>query len=176
MKRVVGLLLVIVLAYVAYPYFALYRLGDAIRSGDAGAVEGKVDWPSLRQGLKDDLNARVAAKVGTDSDDGMAALGTMIAGKMIASVVDSTVTPSGLSVIMQTGRAGPAVVHDIAPAVPEMQKDRPLPRMASSTFRGLGAFEAEIAPREGDGNGKLLKVRLELQGGYWMLTHVYLPM
>ena len=176
MKRVVGVLLVLALAYVAYPYIALYRLGDAIRSGDSGEVEGKVDWPSVRQGLKDDLNAHFAAKAGADSDDTMAALGTMIAGKMIGSVVDSTVTPSGLSVIMQTGRAGPAVVHDIAPAVPEMQKDRPLPRVASSGFHGLGAFEAEIAPREGDSSGKLLKVRLELEGGYWMLTHVYLPM
>jgi hypothetical protein len=176
MKRVIGVLLIIVLAYAAYPYIALYRLGDAIRGGDAGDVEGKVDWPSLRQGLKDDLNTHFAAKAGADSDDTMAALGTVIAGKMISSVVDSTVTPSGLSVIMQTGRAGPTIVHDIAPAVPEMQKDRPLPRVASSGFHGLGAFEAEIAPREGDGNGKLLKVRLELEGGYWMLTHVYLPM
>lgn len=174
MKRAVALLLIIALAYVAYPYFALYRLGDAIRSGDSGAVEGKVDWPGLRQGLKDDLNAHFAAKAGTDADDTVAALGTMIAGKMIGSVIDSTVTPAGLSVIMQTGRAGPTVVHDIAPAVPEMQKDRPLPRVASSGFRGLGAFEAEIAPREGE--GKPLKIRLELQGGYWMLTHVYLGM
>ena len=176
MKRVIGVLLIIVLAYAAYPYIALYRLGDAIRGGDPGAVEGKVDWPSLRQGLKDDLDAVVAADVAAGGGNPGASLGTMIASKLIGSVVDSTVTPSGLSVIMQTGRAGPAVVHDIAPAVPEMRKDRPLPRMASSGFRGLTTFEAEIAPREGDGSGKLLKVRLELQGGYWMLTHVYLPM
>ncbi len=176
MKRAIALLLIIVLAYIAYPYIALYRLGDAIRGGEAADVEGKVDWPSLRQGLKDDLNAHFAAKAGADSDDTVGALGTMIAGKMIGSVIDSTVTPAGLSVIMQTGRAGPEAVHDIAPAVPEMQKGRPLPRMASSGFHGLGAFEAEIAPREGDSDGKMLKVRLELEGGYWMLTHVYLPM
>ena len=176
MKKLIGVLLAVAVAYIAYPYVALYRLGDAIRGGEAGDVEGKVDWPSLRQGLKDDLNAHFAAKAGADSDDAVAALGTMIAGKMIGSVIDSTVTPAGLSVIMQTGRAGPAVVHDIAPAVPEMRKDRPLPRMVSSGFHGLGAFEAEIAPREGEGNGKMLKVRLELEGGYWMLTHVYLPM
>jgi hypothetical protein len=174
MKRIVGVLLVIVLAYIAYPYVALYRLGNAVRGGDPDAVEGKVDWPKLRQGLKNDLNAQVASKAGADSDNGFAGLGAMFAGKMIGAVIDSTVTPAGLAAMMQTGKAGPAIVHTMEPAVPEIRKDRPLPKLASSGFQGLGTFEAEIAPREGA--GKPLKLRLDLEGGYWMLTRVYLPM
>jgi len=174
MKRIFGTLLVLVVAYTAYPYFALYRLGDAIRSGEPDAVEGKVNWPRLRQGLKDDLNAKVVSKAGAESDNGVAALGAMFASKMIGAAVDSMVTPTGLAMMMQTGNAGAMIVHTVEPAVPEIQKDSPLPKMVSSGFRSLGTFEAEIAPR--DGGGQPLKVRLDLEGGYWMLTRVYLPM
>ncbi len=38
-KPVIGAFLVVALAYVVYPYVTLYRLGQAIRHGDAASLE-----------------------------------------------------------------------------------------------------------------------------------------
>ena len=54
-KPVIGALLVVALAYVVYPYVALYRLGLAIRHGDAATLESMVDWSAVREGIKEDI-------------------------------------------------------------------------------------------------------------------------
>ena len=54
-KLVVGAFLVVALAYVVYPYATLYRLGLAIRHGDAATLESMVDWYAVREGIKEDI-------------------------------------------------------------------------------------------------------------------------
>ncbi|HEY0423857.1 MAG TPA: DUF2939 domain-containing protein, partial [Rhodopila sp.] len=41
--------------YAAYPYVTLYRLGSAIQSADAGTLEAMVNWPAVREGIKEDV-------------------------------------------------------------------------------------------------------------------------
>ena len=43
------------LSYAAYPYVTICRLGLALRAGDAAALQALVDWPSVREGLKEDI-------------------------------------------------------------------------------------------------------------------------
>ena len=43
-KPLIGALLAVGLIYGIYPYVTLYRLGQAIRSGDAARLETMVDW------------------------------------------------------------------------------------------------------------------------------------
>jgi len=154
---------------------ALYRLGDAIRSGDPARVEGKVDWPRVRQGMKDDVDAAVASKASPESDNPLEALGALFAGKVAGAAIDAAVTPSGLALLMETGRSAPSVAQAVAPAMPEIRKDKPLPKLVSSHFPGVGIFEAEIQPRNNADHGRPLRIRFELEDGYWMLTRVYLP-
>jgi hypothetical protein len=51
-KPVIGACLAIAMAYVAYPYVTLYRLGQAIRGGDAVALQTMVNWDAVREGIK----------------------------------------------------------------------------------------------------------------------------
>ena len=44
-KAAIGGLLAIAVAYAIYPYATLYRLGQAVRRGDASSLEKMVDWP-----------------------------------------------------------------------------------------------------------------------------------
>jgi hypothetical protein len=74
MKKIAALIVVLAAVYVAYPYFALYRLGEALQTQDLEAVEGKVDWPRVRQGVKDDVNAALLAKVKPDDANPLAGL------------------------------------------------------------------------------------------------------
>ena len=42
-------------AYAAFPYVTLYRLGSAIHGADAATLESLVDWPAVREGIKEDV-------------------------------------------------------------------------------------------------------------------------
>ena len=48
-KGLIAGIILLIAAYVAYPYLALHRLGDAVRRSDVAAVDSKVDWPALRR-------------------------------------------------------------------------------------------------------------------------------
>ena len=54
-KTLIGALLAVAVAYVVYPYVTLYRLGQAIRQGDASSLETMVDWAAVREGIKEDI-------------------------------------------------------------------------------------------------------------------------
>ncbi|MGH6659919.1 MAG: DUF2939 domain-containing protein [Rhodospirillales bacterium] len=51
-----GLVAILALAYLALPYVSLGRFYFALKSADQAALRDKVDWGSLRQGFRDDLN------------------------------------------------------------------------------------------------------------------------
>jgi hypothetical protein len=173
MKKIAALIVVLAAFYVAYPYFALYRLGEALRAQDLEAVEGKVDWPRVRQGIKDDVNAALLAKVKPDDTNPLAGLGVALAGKVASPVVDATVTPSGLIAVANADR--PTLETLVTQIYVSGAVDRPLPRLIHSAFSGPATFDATIRPREATSDDGAIHLRLELEGGYWMLTRIRLP-
>ena len=57
MARVIyALLAVLVLGYLAWPYVSLYGLFADLKAADVDAVRGRVHWPAVRAGLKDDMD------------------------------------------------------------------------------------------------------------------------
>ena len=53
-KWLIGAILVVI-AYVGYPYLTLYWIDHALLNDDKGALERLVDWPLVRQQLKADV-------------------------------------------------------------------------------------------------------------------------
>lgn len=51
-----GLVACLALAYLASPYVSLGRFYFALKGADQAALQDQVDWGSLRQGFRDDLN------------------------------------------------------------------------------------------------------------------------
>ena len=173
MKKIAALILILAAAYAAYPYFALYRLGEALRAQDLDAVEGKVDWLRVRQGIKDDVNAAVLAKVKPDDTNPLAGLGVALAGTLASPVVDATVTPAGLVAVANADR--PTLTTLVTQIYVSGSGDRPLPHMIRSAFSGPATFEATIMPSGATSDDGTIYLRLELEGGYWMLTRIRLP-
>ena len=173
MKKVIFLVLVLLAAYAAYPYLALYRLGEALRAQDLDAVEAKVDWPRLRQGIKDDVNAALVAKVKPEEGDDFAAFGIALAGRLASPVVDAAVTPAGLAAVAAADR--PTLMGLVTQVYVSTSADRPLPHLAGSSFSGLTTFEATVMPDGTADEGRAVRLRFELEDGYWMLTRVHLP-
>jgi Protein of unknown function (DUF2939) len=56
--------LLAVMAWITWPYYAAYGLALGLRDGDVGTLETRVAWDSVRQGLRGDLSAAGATTGG----------------------------------------------------------------------------------------------------------------
>ena len=105
----------IVLAYVAYPYVTLYRIGHAIHTGDARALQTLVDWHSVRAGIKRDISEQIARNPQAVAGNALPAFGASFVRHATANAVDRHVTPQGLVTAARRGpapsEAGGAGVH-----------------------------------------------------------------
>jgi hypothetical protein len=173
MKKLAALIIVLVAAYVAYPYFALYRLGEASRGRDIDAIESKVDWPRVRQGVKDDVDMALEARIKPDAGNRFAVLGMALADGMTSRVVDAAVTPAGLVAALAVEKPTLAALAAQLYATPSV--DRPLPHLVASGFGGLTAFDATVMPDDATSQDDAIRLRFELENGYWMLTRLHLP-
>ena len=161
-----------VIALGASPIFAAHSLIDAARRGDSAALERKVDFPALRESLKDELNAelrremreRVAAE-----DSGLAGLGMMLAPTLVAGAVDSLVTPDGVAAMVQTARAPRPETAGERPREPENRDGRRIRQ--SYGYRDLNTFVVKLTDDgHPDRSLSLLMERRNLVG--WKLAGV----
>src|SRR5690606_5025506 len=99
---------VFLLAYGASPLLAARSLILAAKPGDERAWERQVDFPAFRASLKDELNARVMVEMRKDKrlgDSGLSGLGMLWARALVGGAVDAFVTPQGIALMVQEGRA-----------------------------------------------------------------------
>lgn len=104
------LLICATIAWLASPYYALYDLATALREGDVTTLENRVDWESVRQGLRGDLNAALFQKATADSQTGeTSALGAgfavVLGPAIINNLVDGYVTPQAISKLALASKA-----------------------------------------------------------------------
>jgi hypothetical protein len=148
--------------YAAYPYVTLYRLGDAIGSGDAQTLQHLVDWPSVREGIKEDICDQVldqptAVKAGKD----LAPFGASFMRGMAASAVDQAVTPEGLVAAVQ------------APAEPHPRSRHGADvGVAWAFFSGLSTFNVSLRV---PGETHPVRLEMELRHARWQVHRVWLP-
>ncbi len=58
-----ALLVILVLGYLAWPYASLYGLFADLKAADVDAVRERVQWPTVRAGMKDDIDSFAEAAV-----------------------------------------------------------------------------------------------------------------
>lgn len=97
----VGLIIILAIYLYASPYLALNNIKKAAQAGDADTLSEYIDFPSVKQGLKDQLNTQIMKEVTKEDADGFEALGAMLATAMIDKVVDGIVTPDGVAMMVQ---------------------------------------------------------------------------
>src|SRR5436190_2259322 len=106
-KIVIGIVILVALGWITWPYYALYDFANGVRQGDQVALEGRVAWDSVRQGLRDDLNAVFLQNL-NKNDSATSALGTglvaLVGPTIINNVIDSYVTPRGIANLIQRGK------------------------------------------------------------------------
>ncbi|MBV7539201.1 DUF2939 domain-containing protein [Duganella sp. sic0402] len=159
----VALILLAVAGYWFFsPYLTVYQLQTAARAGDAGAFNKHVDYPALRENLKQQL-AAIAAEPSDDSLVGK--LGLLV----IDKVVNAFVRPEAVMLAMQKGVFKPQQQH----AGIEGQDEPAQKPDWTSSRQGLNTFIVQMT--SGDDQGRLALV-LQRQGyADWKLSDIRLP-
>lgn len=74
----------------------------AIENRDAEALSEYIDYPSLRESLKANLNAKIFGEIAKMKNDNFfGVLGTTMAAILINPIIDAFVTPESLAMLMK---------------------------------------------------------------------------
>lgn len=115
-KWIVAVAVLLVLAvggwYLASPPLAMKGLRDAAVAGDEAELDARIDFPSVREGLKEDLLAQMASEMAASGEnDGMEAFGAALGMAFVGPMIDGMVTPEFIGRTVREGRmAGPGNV------------------------------------------------------------------
>ncbi len=146
-------------AYVAYPYVTLYRLGSAIQGADAATLESLVDWPAVREGIKEDVCDLVVDTPGPKTGGELPPFGASFMRGIAANAIDQAVTPQALL------------------AASTLPASRPAPRGADvhvswAFFDSPTTFMVSL---QAQGQSEPVKLEMDLKDGEWRVQRVWLP-
>jgi DUF2939 family protein len=146
--------------YGAYPYVTLYRLGSAIQGADAATLERLVNWPAVREGIKEDVCDLAADVPGPKTGAELPPFGASFMRGIASSAIDQAVTAQALLAATSTTPA-----------------NKPSPRGADvhvnwAFFDSPTTFMVSLQP---PGQAEPVKLEMDLRDGGWRVQRVWLP-
>ncbi len=135
----ITLVVIVVLAGLAFsyasPYIALDRLKRAADARDAETVNQYVDFPALRESLKQQVTGLLARRLDTGGHGNpLAALGAMIGVALMGPLVDAYATPDGVAALLNG--MPPRGEPGERPPVPPAASDTPNPSAGAAPQSG----------------------------------------
>ncbi|MDI6800238.1 MAG: DUF2939 domain-containing protein [Actinomycetota bacterium] len=148
-------------------YLTAYKIKEAAAQGDAEKLSEYVDFESVKESLKDQLNAVMTKEMEDGvADDPFAGLGALFSGALIDGMIDSYVTPEGLAALMK-GEA-PALGGEAQAGVGK-------PALSSDVSMGYESLNRFVITLKGDTPKQDIKIVLERDGFSWKITDIRLP-
>lgn len=173
-KTIIGVIIAIVVLvggyFYASPYLVLNSIKSAAQAGDSEKVSAYIDYLSVRQSFKDQMNAHMVKEMVSKETDGWEALGSMIATTMVDKMVDAVVTPEGMTLMFQ----GKDFKQSLESHTDESsdQSSSKAEMQYSTRYLSMSLFEATL---KNSGNGKELKVIMERDGLSWKVKKLVFP-
>ena len=159
-KPILAAALAIGVGYGAYPYVTLYRLDNAIHTGDAATLQALVNWPAVREGIKEDICDNVADNPEATSHDGkLPAFGASFVRGIAASSVDQQVTAEGLVGMTHHQAAGPATYGGAM-------------TVNWAFFADPTDFAVDV---DAPGQQGSIRMQMSLTNAGWKVTRIWLP-
>ena len=95
-------LIALLALYVASPYYSFWRFTEALKAGDQKRFESMVDFRAVRDSLKKQLRAKLAEGRANEpkKEKSLLGLSDQFAPRLIDTLVDAYVTPSGLAALL----------------------------------------------------------------------------
>jgi len=161
-KPLIGAFLILALSYGVYPYLTLYRLGQAIRQGDAATLQSMVNWDAVRDGIKEDICDMVIEQPKEQQANGqLPPFGAGFVRGIATNVIDKRVTPEAL---VAAAAQQPEAASNAAIGAPV--------QVSWAFFASPSAFVVDFnAP----GQAVPIRLQMDLRYGSWHVTRVWLP-
>lgn len=175
--------LALAVGYVAYPILTVWTIREAIRTGNAAAIEAKLEWPTVRTTLRQSMieyaigPTPVAAPGSAPPSIGFwQRLKNGLSRRAIDNMVESYVTPEGLPQLFgvrQFYRQNISGEQAALDAMPWHQRAASFwSRIKRAEFHSPTVFEIEMADRN-DPTRHYIGL-LKLRGLEWKLTELRL--
>ena len=171
----------LVAAYVfALPYITVYQIRQAVAERDSVALSEHVDFPGVRQSLKDQFNAMLMGKIQSDEmkDNPFAALGMALVGPLVDKMLDVYITPAGIEQLLSGEKPSIKNVKKIKQASENIPNPTPETTGKSTEKKPLAdvALGYKSASRfEVKDNKNGVRVILRRKGLTWTVTEIILP-
>jgi hypothetical protein len=149
------------------PYLAMNRLQTAARAGDTAAMNELVDFPALRESVKQNVRGAVEGAAGRRSNP-LGVLGGLLVGAVAGPVVDAVVTPQGIAQLTQGQRPGH---HDDSSA---SFRDEAHKLKVKRGYEGVDRFVVHFVDRD-SGHERMALVMRRDGIIHWRLSAVRLP-
>ena len=164
---VVLLLAVAAVAFYSTPYIALYSIHRAVERNDAEAVSRYVDFPVLRENIREKVMDHMAAITPPPSSGVLGDLGQRLAIVAANQMVDNLVTPEGVMMLMDNNGS----LQQLAQQVPQLPSLPQAPALPSppETPQAQGAPSVDTA----QARSRARDVRVSYQG--WSKVRVGVP-
>lgn len=174
-KKITWSIVAVVLAILAYlyasPYIALNSIKNTAQAGDSDTVSKYIDYSSVRQSFKDQMNVVMMKEMGKHENNGFAALGAMLASSMVEKMVDALVTPEGMTMMLQGKNLKESAKGSVQQESSETQ-DEHKPDYKSG-YTSLNDFEVVIKDQD---KAKEVKVMMVRDGLSWKINKIAVPM
>lgn len=154
----------------AAPYITVHQMKSAAKNHDGEALSEYIDFPSVRQSLKDQMNAKLIKDMATDEkmkDNPLADLGVAFAGIMVDKMVEAYVTPAGVTQLMSGEKPKPAEAIGAGSS-----SGRKIFSDASMSYESLNKFVVNVKGGTNE-DGKFI---LRRHGIGWKLTEIIIPL
>jgi hypothetical protein len=184
MKILIGSVVLVVLGWIAWPYYALYDFATSIQQGDQLGLEHRVAWDDVRRGLRDDVNAHFLQHV-RKTDGAESALGTglavLVGPAIINSAIDNYVTPGGIAAAIRSGKipipSGSVFDQGPAPMLDNSQQRRlPWEQVRYAFFSGGPlSFRVDIDPDNAERSQPPVTLLFKWTGD-WKLSRIFVPL
>ncbi|CAD6509762.1 DUF2939 domain-containing protein [Paraburkholderia metrosideri] len=191
---IITLIVIVVIAALGFayasPYIALRNLKRAADARDAETVNQYVDFPALRDSLKQQITGMLTRRLDADANSKLATIGAMIGVTLIGPLVDSYATPDGVAALLNgmppRGDPGerPAAPPDAnnppaaadtpasPPAADAANATQPPARETTAGYRGINEFV--VTYRRGEANANYSAI-FQREGLFtWKLTAINL--
>jgi len=154
------------IAYAGSPYLAARTLRDAAINADVETLDAAVDFPAVRESLKSQVSTAMTKRMTDDpamKGNAFAGLGMMLMPTIVDRMVDTFVTPDGISALIRRGRPGAA------------EPSTPNPDITYRySYVGMDRFRVRMVDRKRD--DPMPSLIFERRGLFsWKLIRVDLP-
>ena len=162
-RLILSALAAVAMGYGAYPFVTLHQLRTAVQAGDAATLSALIDWPAVREGIKEDICDLVLDEpADSTAKADLPPFGASFVRGVTGSAVDREITAETLVAFTR-----PPVSEVVATSDPKDDT-----RVGWAFFSSLTRFSIDVITA---GEPQPVKVEMGLSGLHWKVMRVRIP-